>query len=154
MRRGLTRSTRTGSGRFRLDASVIAAIIARRAAFGGALRGAAAIVGLTTWPIRAACLASSAAYSAAAAAAARLAGGTAVPITARLARSAACLVVGAEELIVPTLFGFLWPPLLCAPGRRPQATGSPSQVSQYAATHDSAEQPQSLATWDRAGNNP
>jgi hypothetical protein len=48
--------------------------------------------------------------------------------------------------------GARWP--LLAPGRRPQATGTPSQVSQYAATHDSAEQPQSLATWDRAGNNP
>jgi hypothetical protein len=120
MRRGLTSSTRTGSGRFRLDAFVIAAIIGRRAAFGGAaLGGAASIVLAATDAVlsgaaaglapAATCrrIAAGRTSRTAPAAAAALAVGTAFPITARLARSAACLVVGAEELIVPTLLGFL-----------------------------------------------
>src|SRR5271157_3837130 len=91
---------------------------------------AAAIVGFTTLPIRAACLAIGAAYGAIGAA------------------------VGAGGLIMPAITGRpSWGPRR-APGRRRQATGSPCQAygGKYGATQSSTNLLERFSSRDRAGN--
>src|SRR5208337_808568 len=92
---------------------------------------AAAIVGFTTFSIRAACLTIGAAYGA---------GGAAV---------------GAGSLITPAMTGRpSWGPRR-APGRRRQATGSPCQAQggKYGATQSSPYLLERFSSRDRAGNN-